>query len=1008
MKWIVCVSLFSQLIIPSAGMCLAADETPVSFSRDVRPILSNRCFKCHGFDPLTREAGLRLDTRDGLFAELNGQHSFVPGNVAESEALRRVLSDDDDERMPPPSAKKDLTSREKAILRKWVEQGAPWEPHWAYLAPQRPEVPHPENVTTDHPVDRFIIQRLQEAGLSAATEADRSTLIRRVFLDLTGLPPTPEEADAFVNDSDPLAYEKLVDRLLASPAYGERWARKWLDLARYADTNGYEKDRPRTIWPYRDWVVQALNENMPFDQFTIRQIAGDLLPDATQADRIATGFHRNTMLNEEGGIDPLEFRYHAMADRVATTGTTWLGLTTGCAQCHDHKYDPISHREYFGMMACLNNADEVELPLTEQKSARQDAQRTLEIARLLQELPDHWPMKDDAAGAIPTTPRAAAETAFQNWLLREQSRAATWTVLHPGSLSSNLPLLTDEGQGVIFVSGDITKQDQYLITAPCHLKQVTAIRLEALPDLRLPGGGPGMTYYEGSKGDFFLTEIRLMQGTVQIPFRHATQSYSRNTFGANSAQATLAIDGDMQTGWSIDGRQGERLTAVFNLESPTDLEEISIELNFGRHFATSLGKFRLSVTTAPDPVALDLTEAEEELLAQTQQSESTRNQLRNAFLLQAPEVSKPSAQIRQLMKPAAPLTTLVFQERPPENPRPTFLHHRGEYLQAQEQVPPVTLAFLNPLPENTPLNRLTFAQWIVARDNPLTARVIVNRHWAALFGRGLVSTVQDFGFQGDPPTHPALLDWLAVEFMETGWDQKRLHRLLVTSQAYRRSSIVTAESRERDPTNFLLARGPRFRLEAEIIRDSVLASSGLLSRRLGGPPVRPPQPDGVTETAYGSPAWHASTGEDRYRRSLYTFMKRTAPFALFTTFDAPSGEACQAQRDVSNTALQSLTLLNDITFLEAARALARLVTRPNADDREICEAMFRRVLTRPPDAAELDELTAFVAIQRTAFRQDPHNADTLTATQGEESQTLAPWVAVARVLFSLDEAVTRN
>ncbi|WP_437231035.1 PSD1 and planctomycete cytochrome C domain-containing protein [Planctomicrobium sp. SH661] len=986
-----------------------ADDGPVSFSRDVRPILSGRCFKCHGFDPGTREAGLRLDTREGLFSEHNGEHPFVAKHPEQSAALRRVLSDDDDERMPPPSAKKDLTPREKEILRKWVEQGAPWEPHWAYIPPQRPDVPSPQGDDwSPHPIDRFIRQRQVEVGLTPSPEADRYTLIRRVSLDLTGLPPTPEEADAFIQDTDPAAYEKLVDRLLESPAYGERWARKWLDLARYADTNGYEKDRARTIWPYRDWVVQALNANMPFDQFTIRQIAGDLLPEATQADRIATGFHRNTMLNEEGGIDPLEYRYYAMADRVATTGITWLGLTTGCAQCHDHKYDPISHREYFGMMALLNNADEVELPLPEKAQHDDSVERAARAQELLKGLPDQWPVKTAEAAEAAPSPREAAEAAFQEWYAREKARAATWTTLQPVKLTSNLPLLTDEGDGVIFVTGDITKQDQYVINAQCGVKGVTAIRLEALPDVRLPGGGPGMTYYEGNKGDFFLTEIRLQQQGMNIPFKGASFSYGGNQFGPNSAGMPTAIDGDLQTGWSVDGRQGTSLTAIFTLPSPTDLDDISIELNFGRHFAASLGKFRLSVTTSPDPVALDLTPEATQLLAQEVLSEEEMSKLRQAFFLQAQELSKSAGEIRRLMAPSPMLTTLVFQERPAGNPRPTYLHHRGEYLQPKEQVPPVTLAFLNSVPEGTPLNRLTFAKWLVARDNPLTARVVVNRQWAALFGRGLVSTVQDFGFQGEPPTHPELLDWLAVEFMESGWNMKQLHRLIVTSRTYRQSSVVTPESRERDAANLWLSRGPRFRLEAEMIRDTALSASGLLSLRVGGPPVKPPQPEGISEATYGRPKWEASTGEDRYRRSLYTFLKRTAPFAMYSTFDAPSGEACLAQRDVSNTALQGLTLLNDLMFIEASRALAQKAVKLTGDDRAKAERLFRLVMTRPAEPAELDDLVSFVAQQRTEFADHQAEAETFSGSAGEDAPQLAAWVALARALLSLDEAVTRN
>ncbi|WP_437187286.1 PSD1 and planctomycete cytochrome C domain-containing protein [Planctomicrobium sp. SH668] len=1000
------VFAFAVIFVSTELLQAEPPEARVSFSRDVRPILSNRCFKCHGFDPETREAGLRLDTREGLFSEHNGLLPITPGDPNNSEVLARILSHDDDVRMPPPFAKKDLTEQEKTILQKWVEQGADWQPHWAFIPPQRSEVP-PVTKWSDHVIDRFIERKLTSIGFSPSAEADRYTLLRRVSLDLTGLPPTPEEADEFARDTSPDAYEKRVDQLLASDAYGERWARRWLDLARYADTNGYEKDRNRTIWPYRDWVINALNQNMPFDEFTVKQIAGDLLPNATESDRIATGFHRNTMLNEEGGIDPLEFRFYAMTDRVATTGTTWLGLTTGCAQCHDHKYDPISHREYFGMMACLDNADEVELPLQSAPDEAAEQAKAARLNELIRQLPSQWPTPEQAGEPAPVAAELA-EAAFQQWYQRERQRAAKWTIIEPTKMSSNLPLLTLEEDGVIFVTGDTTKEDQYVIQARSDLKQVTAIRIEALPDNRLPGGGPGMTYYEGTKGDFFLTEISLQNAGIPVAFQGASESYAKNGFGANPATAMMAIDGDRQTGWSVVGRQGERLTAVFKLATPVDLTHVELKLIFGRHFASSLGKFRISATSAADPVALDVSEEVDQLLCQDAVTEDEQEKIRQGFYLQAPELAKHASEIRKLMSPAPSLTTLVFQERPEQNPRPTFLRHRGEFLQPKEQIPPLTLSFLNPIPEGVPLNRLTFAQWLVARDHPLTARVFVNRQWGAFFGTGLVATVQDFGFQGATPSHPDLLDWLAVEFMESGWDMKALHRLIVTSRTYRQSSVVTPELLEKDPSNHFLTRGPRMRMEAEVIRDSALVASGLMTHQLGGPPVYPPQPEGVTEAAYGNPKWHASAGNDRYRRSVYTFIKRTAPFAMYSTFDAPSGEACLAKRDVSNTAIQGLTLLNDPMFVEAARGLAQRAVATPGDDRAKAERIFRLVVTRPVETDELDQLTTFVQAQKTYFAENGNLAESLAGVQGDEATELAAWVALSRAILSLDEAITRN
>jgi len=1022
-----CVVAFSAaLSVLSVGQCRAADA-PVSFSRDVRPILSGHCFKCHGFDPGTREAGLRLDTKEGLFNEHEGHKPFVSKTPEQSEALRRILSEDPDERMPPPSAKKDLTLREIDVLKRWVAQGAAWEPHWAFVAPTRPVVPDVLGDTWSRtPIDHFIAARLKAAGLSPSPEADRYTLIRRVSLDLTGLPPSPEETDAFVNDASPDAYERLVNRLLDSPAYGERWARRWLDLARYADTNGYEKDRERSIWPWRDWVVKALNDNMPFDEFTVKQIAGDMLPNATEGDRIATGFHRNTMLNEEGGIDPLEFRFYAMTDRVATTGTTWLGLTTGCAQCHDHKYDPISHREYFGMMAFLNNADEVELPL-DPAQKKQDADSPGKTLELTKSLAAQWSVAkpdrkgnqkkgespaasnaQDEAAAVP--PEQLAEAAFREWLAKEQGPLPQWTHIHPTSLKSNLPLLSLIDDDVVFVTGDTTKEDTYRIAASPGLKGVTALRIEALPDPLLPGGGPGMTYYEGKKGDFFFANLVLTANGQPVRCASAEASYAKNAFGATPATAEMAIDDNLQTGWGVADRPAERHVAVFRFAEPIDVDTLELEMMFARHFASSLGKFRLSLTTSKETPVRDISPEAEQLLARPpgELTEVERNTLRLAFFLQAQELAKPVEAIRKQVNPPPARSTLVFQERPASNPRPTHLHHRGEWLQAKEEVPPVTLGFLNPLPEGAPQNRLSFARWLVSRENPLTARVVVNQQWAALFGRGLVATVQDFGFQGDTPSHPDLLDWLAIEFMESGWNMKHIHRLIVMSSVYRQSSAITPLAREKDPSNILLSRGARLRLEAEIIRDSALAASGLLSRKVGGPPVKPPQPNSVTEAAYGAFKWEPSTGDDRYRRSLYTYMKRTAPFAMFTTFDGPSGEACLARRDVSNTALQSLALLNDEMFLEIARSLGRRVMQTPGDDRAKATALFRLVLTRPPEDSEVSDLAAFVQDQRATFQGQMIQARELAGVSDETAPEQAAWIALARAALSLDEAVTRN
>ena len=998
----------------------AFPEDPIDFSRDIRPLLSGKCFSCHGPDEETREAELRLDS----FESATESDAIVPGDPMQSEVVRRFLSDDPDEQMPPRSSNKSLSNDQKQLLIRWVESGAKYEQHWSFVPPVLPDFPE---VASDqwsrNEIDRFIFSRLVDEGLSPSPAADPRTLIRRVFLDLVGLQPSPAETDqwlARLTDSDgqlnETAYVELVDHLLSLPQYGERWARRWLDLARYADTNGYEKDRDRTMWPYRDWVIRALNADMPFDQFTIEQVAGDMLPNSTIDQRIATGFHRNTMLNEEGGIDPLEFRFYAMTDRVATTGTTWLGLTTGCCQCHTHKYDPITHHEYYGLMAFLNNADEPDLNLPDPVAENRYQKNLTEADRLLAELPQHWPGKDDEER------QASLDEAFANWLASERRLAVDWQVMVPSSLKSNLPHLTVQDDGSIFASGDTTKFDTYELEFKAVPARATTIRLEALPDERLPAHGPGSTYYEGRKGDFFLNEIAVTLDGRPVTIKSASHSYAKNQFGSNPVSAALTIDGDYQTGWSAANRPGERSVAVYVLEEPLPTgQRLDVKMTFGRHFASSFGRFRLSATSVSETIVAREWATEIERLLQVDDellTDEQRQLLRNAFLLNAPQLTKHAKKIHDLRRRPASLEVPVLAERPAENPRPTFLQNRGEYLQPKDRIDARVPEALHPFPADATKNRLEFARWLVSEANPLTARVVANRHWAAFFGTGLVKTLDDFGMQGESPSHPELLDWLAVSLMNEGWSIKSLHRKIVLSSTYRQSSDFSSRSSDRSkptksgmPEARLLARFPRTRLDAEVIRDVVLKSTGLLSLKQGGPPVRPPQPDGISEASFGRPKWQASKGEDRYRRSVYTYQKRTAPFAMLTTFDAPSGEACIARRDVSNTALQALTLLNDDMFLEAARALGKLLAESTDGDRSRIENAFARVLTRPPSETEVTRLQTFVENQRSVIHDErgagtePKHAD---GHANEHAVEIDVWTNVARALFSLDETLTKN
>lgn len=1163
--------------------CLAitARAEDPSFSRDVRPILSDACYKCHGPDDKERKGELLLSELAGaLKGGKSGDPAIVPGKPSASEIIKRLHTTDPDEHMPPPATKKVLTPEQISVLEKWIASGAKYEKHWAFQAPVAPAVPKSE---ASNPIDAFVQSTLAGSGLKPSSEADKAALYRRASFDLTGLPPTPEDLAAYLADRTPDAYEKAVDRLLASSQYGERWARKWLDLARYADTNGYEKDNPRTIWPYRDWVIKALNDDMPFDRFTIEQIAGDLLPGATTDQRIATGFHRNSMLNEEGGIDPLEFRFKAMVDRVATTGATWLGLTLQCCQCHTHKYDPIPHREYYSMMAFLDNADE---PILELPSPDQEREATARIAKadeLVAALPLKWPVQDPSmvwtapVSAVTTEPAEATSAlddssvlftapgpetstttlqfpglkgkftnlriealtddslpgkgpgrtphgnfvlselevhvggqfvkltqptanveqpsypitaaidgkndtgwavqilgqdihdnktatftfenpvdlngdatvtikqlhgsfhtigrmkisfgaaapagsgpeslrkeslakAFSTWLDQQKSHTANWQVVTPVKATSNLPLLTIQPDSTVFVSGDITKADTYQVDLGKPPEAVTAIRLEAMPDPRLPARGPGMAYYEGPKGDFLLGEFQLTADGQPVKIAKASQSYAKNHFGSQ-AEASFAIDGNPETGWSCAEGQGRAHEAVFQLEKPLTASSLNLTMMFGRHYACSLGKFRISLTTqSGEVVASQVSSDVQPLIHKPDRTEAETQLLRNEFLLNSPELVASRKEIDELRRPQSYLTSLVLQERPAENPRRTFIHNRGEWTQPTEPVEPAVLSILNPLPVGAPKNRLGFARWLVSRDNPLTARVVVNRAWATFFGRGIVKTQEDFGFQSSPPSHPQLLDWLAIRFMDEGWSFKKLHRLIVTSQTYKQSSSSTAAGEEKDPENILLWRGPRLRLDAEEVRDSALRSAGLLSNKMLGPSVFPPQPASVTtEGTYGALAWNTSTGEDRYRRSLYTFAKRTAPFAFANTFDAPTGEACIVRRDKSNTPLQALSLLNDVTIIEAAQALGKHLAETPGTPEQLASEAFVRCFSRPPSPEELAAVMEFCQKQQQRFTAAPESAKALAGHGPAETIiTRATWTAVARALMNMDEFVTKS
>jgi hypothetical protein len=997
----------------------AAGAGDPDFARDVQPILSGHCFHCHGPDEASRKGGLRLDTVEGALAGGDsGDPALVAGNAAASALFQRVLTTDPDEIMPPPKEKKPLAPEQIDILRRWIDGGGTYSRHWSFVPPVRPAPPTDQNAqpAPAHPVDALVQARLARENLSPAPPAPAETLVRRIHLDIVGLPPSPDEVRAFVaadamNRRDAVA--ALVDRLLALPAFGEKWARPWLDAARYADSNGYEKDFAREQWAWRDWVIDALNRDMPYDQFIVDQVAGDLRPGAGQDGLIATGFLANGLVNEEGAVVPEQFRTEGMFDRMDALGKSVLGLTLQCAQCHTHKFDPIPHREYYQFMALLDNADEPKFAVPDANLDRRRAEIDAKIDAAWTALPEQFPASDaESASASESEPidgrrRERLARAFADWVERESSAAVKWTVITPSAMSTTMPYLTQLGDGSVLAAGDHRKSDVYTLRFDERLAGVTAIRIEALPHDSLPAGGPGATSYEGPEGDFFLAELTATLAGKPLKFAAASASFTQK-FSPDTC-----YDGKADTGWSTSSRPGQAHQAVFNFDKPVDLEgAFELQMLFERHYACGLGRFRISVATAEKPAASSHPADIVAILAAPadERSDEDRAKLMRRFLEVTPELAEGRKAIEKLEKSRPrPTTTLILRERPEKHTRQTFVHNRGEFLQPTERVTAGVLGVLHPLPAGAEPDRLALARWLVSPENPLVGRVVMNRQWQAIFGRGLVRTTEDFGYQGELPTHPQLLDWLAVEFIERGWSMKAMHRLIVTSATYRQSSAIRNDLAATDPHNELLARGPRVRLEAELVRDAVLKAAGLLSSRMFGPPVFPPQPTSITtEGAYGKFTWKVSTGEDRHRRGLYTFMKRTAPFAMTLAFDGPSGEACVARRDVSNTPLQALTLLNDEVFVEASQAMGgELAAAAGSIDERLTSA-FRRCLARQPDADEIAALREFFERQMQRIEAGELDAKAIAGTDQGDVKQHAAWTLLARVLFNLDEMITKE
>jgi len=1149
-----------EVLAPSLIVACAAtmaEAQTIEFNRDVRSILSNHCFKCHGPDVEERQGGiddgLRLDTPEGSLQDLGGYAAVVPGDPDGSELIKRVTSDDPDQAMPPAESGRRLTEKEIGVLRRWIAEGATFARHWSYAPPQAKTPPAVQNTSwPTNEIDRFILARLESEGLTPSQEADRAAIIRRVALDLTGLPPTIEEVDAFLSDDQPDAYGRMVDRMLAKESFGENWARMWLDLARYADSAGYADDPPRTIWAYRDYVIRAFNTNRPFDVFTIEQIAGDLLPSPTDEQLIATAFHRNTLTNNEGGTNDEEFRNVAIVDRVNTTMAVWMGTTINCAQCHNHKFDPISQKEFFGLFAVLNNTQDAdrrdESPLLEVYTDEQKEQRRnweTEVAEVQQVL------------STSTPELIAAQHKWEAMLAEEPA----WSFLQPTTLSADhgIELRVTEDQS-IRASGPSETNRYTLDFAVAAESTLTALRLETLPDSELPGGGAGFgggnfvvtkisatvnpptgTRTEGrfvrielpGTGKLLsLAEVEVLSGADNVATTgtatqsstdfdgppqlaidgntngdynaaksttHTAQSNDpwwevdlggsvpidairvwnrtdnnlqsrlagyrlfvldadRNTVWqqeenpapdknaefsisgvrpvtiaralADYAQAGFpgasALSGNAKTGWAVGGGidQPHQLSLIpsepLQLAAGSTLSLVIEQQS--EHKQHTLGKFRLSSTSDPDVASFAEIPADVLAILKTdppQRSEEQQSQLSNYYLTIAPSLASQRERLATVQKQLAnlkPETTVPIQrELAPDQHRTTRLQFRGNFLDTGDEVSPGVPSAFHELADADGVDRMDLAKWLVARENPLTARVVVNRFWEKLFGRGLVVTSEEFGTQGEPPSHPALLDWLAVEFMESGWNMKASIRQIVMSSTYRQSSRVTPELLERDPGNRLLARGPRVRLSAETIRDQALFVSGLLSPKMYGPPVRPPQPSLGVNAAFGSGIdWETSKGEDRYRRGLYTTWRRSNPYPSMVAFDAPNREVCTLRRDPTNTPLQAFVTLNDPVFVEAAQSLARRIADHDGTPAEQAEYGFRLCLARHPSDAERSRIIALYDEAKTAFAADAEQAKMMAtdplgpAPEGADVAELAAWTVVGNVLLNLDETLMKR
>jgi hypothetical protein len=1146
------------LVGPTSAMAEDKPSRAIDFNKDIRPILSNQCFTCHGPDETKRKGvnkPLRLDTAAGAFADLGGYAAIIKGKPADSEMIDRITSDDPNEVMPPPKHSKKLSNRDVDLITTWIKQGAPFTKHWSYTNLIRnapPEVS--EKSWSNHPIDRFVLGRLQSEGLKPSPESDPLSLLRRVSLDITGLPPTQQDIDTFVKDKSPLAYERAVDCLLAKPAYGEHWGRLWLDLARYADSAGYADDPARTIWAYRDYVIRSFNANKPFNMFTIEQLAGDLLPNPTDEQLTATAFHRNTLTNNEGGTNDEEFRNVAVVDRVNTTMAVWMGTTIACAQCHSHKYDPLSQTDYFRLFAIFNNTQDAdrtdESPVLSIFSDAQKRQKTdweAEIAKL--EASIQKPAQSVLMG------EAAWESAFAS--------GPKWSPRKPGSAlaKSGVKLNVLDDQSVVVEPQ--SKTDTYTIRFPIDSKTLSAVRLETFPNdaksgkpatktfgnfvvskisatltppnnrpisgryvrIELPGKskilslaevevisgstnvartgeakqsstdfeGPAALAIDGktdgryneakstthtaiSDNPWWEVDLKSVQsldrivvwnrtdngaGTRlsdfqmivldekrkqvwtqavakppkpstsfalsserEIPFARAIADYAQPGFEAASVLETKPI---AEKGWAVGDQSALPHTLTLIPKSALTIEPgsmITLMIEHrSKHDSHTLGRFRAS--TSDDPRAIEFAGIPDSVVSVLKTSPSKRSQAQEDELTRyyiasiAPELKPIRERIASLKTQAAsmkPETTVpILREVTGQSRRKTKLQRRGNFMDLGEEVSEGIPSTLGSLPSGQPLNRLTFAQWLMSPENPLTSRVVANRYWEQLFGTGIVSTSEDFGAQGDQPVNAELLDFLASELVQNRWDMKAFLKFVVTSKTYRQTSKVTDELFQRDPENRLNARGPRVRLSAEMVRDQALAAAGLLSSKMFGPPVKPPQPSLGLSAAFGSAVdWETSKGEDRYRRGLYTTWRRSSPYPSMATFDAPNRETCTLRRNRTNTPLQALVTMNDPVYVEAAQALARRIIAHGSTVPEKARFGLKQCLVRDPSEEEVARIVKLFESSKAIFAKDePHAKQLATepigpAPNGVDVADLAAWTVAGNVLLNLDEMLMKR